>query len=100
MIPPGAKVFGGIPLSNLASTSPAPTVRALPYYPIWSGLVLNTAFYALLFFIFVRLAKGTRQLLRFREGKCPRCGYDLVMNFSQPCSECGHAPCKRTVHTT
>ncbi len=92
-------VFGGISISNLPGVPGPPIPRALPYYPIWSGLALNTAFYALLFFVCVRLFKGTRHLLRFRKGRCPRCGYNLVMNFSQPCSECGHEACKRTVST-
>ncbi len=64
--------------------------RALPYYPIWSGLALNTAFYALLFFGFVRFVKGTRHLLRFRRGLCPMCKYDRVFDYSRPCPECGH----------
>jgi len=65
------------------------TVRVLPYYPIWSGLALNTVFYALVFFVLVRLVKGTRHLLRFRRGLCPLCKYDRVFDYRLPCPECG-----------
>ncbi len=95
--------IGGIqipPLTRVARNIHGPVFRALPYMPIWSGLALNTAFYALLFFVCVRLVKGTRHLLRFRTGRCPRCGYDLLGSFTGPCSECGHLACKRKNHAT
>jgi len=88
---------GGIDLDRLLQGSGPPPQRpygyipkTLPYFPIWQGLAINTAFYALVFFICVRLVKGTRHLMRYRRGRCPRCGYDLLATFTAPCPECGH----------
>jgi hypothetical protein len=88
---------GGIPLPD----HPAPNLsvetkaRALPYYPIWSGLALNTAFYALLFFIVVRTAKAFSRSRRHARGLCPRCKYDREFDYRMPCPECGHQACVR-----
>jgi hypothetical protein len=70
-------------------------VRALPYYPIWSGLALNTAFYALVFFIAVRTAKAFSRSHRHARGLCPRCKYDREFDYRMPCPECGHHACPR-----
>ena len=88
-------VHGGLSICDPLKPTDLNVLGALPYMPIWSGLALNTAFYALVFFIAVRAIKGTRHLLRFRRGRCPRCGYDLCMNFAHPCPECGHQACAR-----
>ncbi len=64
--------------------------RALPYYPIWSGLALNTAFYALLFFFVVRITRGLKHARRYKRGLCPRCKYDRLFDYRVPCPECGH----------
>ncbi len=101
LVPRPVELVGGIELPDHPNQAFVKfgELRALPYMPIWSGLAINTAFYALLFFACVRLVTGTRHLLRFRRGRCPRCGYDLCMNFACPCSECGHQACaRRTVH--
>jgi len=65
-------------------------LRALPYMPIWSGLALNTAFYALLFFAVVRITRGLKHARRYKRGLCPRCKYDRVFDYQLPCPECGH----------
>ena len=72
--------------------------RALPYRPIWSGLAINTAFYALLFFAIVRGSRRIKHAGRYRRGVCPRCRYDRCFDYTVPCPECGDAPptAKRT----
>ncbi len=67
-------------------------LQALPYMPIWSGLALNTAFYALLFFVVVRIGRAVKHARRYRRGLCPRCKYDRVFDYRVPCPECGDAP--------
>lgn len=81
--------FGGSPI-------PAFDDPILPLRPILAGTLLNTGFFALLFYavwIVVRrlwhLLTGARARERFARGECIRCGYtlgDLVT-----CPECGHA---------
>ena len=85
-------LVGGFAISDHPSTSllTADALRALPYYPIWSGLALNTAFYALLFFIVVRTAKAFTRSHRHARGLCPRCKYDREFDYRMPCPECGH----------
>lgn len=65
--------------------------RALPYRPIWSGLLLN----ALVFVVLARIAfavpvhwrqwRGNR---RARMGRCRVCGHQVISRAS--CPECGH----------
>ncbi len=94
------RLKGGIAIADLPAVGnrPGPIPRALPYYPIWSGLALNTAFYALLFFVVVRICRAFKHARRFQRGLCPRCGYDLLGSFTGPCPECGHIACKRKNH--
>ncbi len=82
---------GGIelPLRDSGLPISARNLRALPYYPIWSGLALNTAFYALLFFAVIRVSQAFKHAGRYRRGLCPRCKYDLRFDYSRGCSECG-----------
>ncbi len=96
--PPGRGPFtfpslaGGIdlPLRDPTYVKTGRNLRALPYYPIWSGLALNTAFYALLFFAVVRITRGLKHARRYRRGLCPRCKYDRLFDYRVPCPECGH----------
>lgn len=82
-------VKGGIALPPIRGYANAQTVRALPYRPIWSGLVFNTLFYATLLWGFVALLTGIRRLRRFSRGRCPRCAYDLAHDYRTGCPECG-----------
>ncbi len=68
--------------------------RALPYRPIWSGLGINTAFYALLLFGIVRGSRRIKHAGRYRRGVCPRCRYDRCFDYTSPCPKCGDAPRK------
>lgn len=70
----------------------------IPTRPIWSGIVINTAFYATLLFallwLLCTLARRVAQWLAARRaGLCPHCRYDrsgLVQGA--PCPECGTKP--------
>jgi hypothetical protein len=86
------KIYGGILLPDHTSLYQYDALRALPYYPIWSGLALNTAFYAFIFFTVVRTTRAFKQSLRHARGLCPRCKYDRQHDYRQPCPECGNAP--------
>mgnify|MGYP001796427015 CR=1 FL=1 len=88
------QVVGGIELRNAAGRGgniDRHTFRALPYYPIWSGLVLNTAFYALLFFAVVRIGRRCKHAGQYRWGVCPKCKYERSFDYRTPCPECGHS---------
>ncbi len=67
------------------------TLRQLPFYPLFSGFLINTLFYAtVLWFPFAPFA--IRRLIRWRRasrGLCVRCGYDLRHADHDVCPECG-----------
>ena len=63
--------------------------RMAPLAPIWSGLVINTAFYATLVWLLIHGLSALRRLLRVRRGLCPKCAYP--MGESAVCTECGGA---------
>jgi hypothetical protein len=60
-----------------------------PYNPLWSGLLVNTLFYAFIFFIFTSTKRAYRHARRLRKGKCPICAYDLQYDNTLGCPECG-----------
>ncbi|MFM9994890.1 MAG: hypothetical protein ACKVU4_03710 [Phycisphaerales bacterium] len=63
--------------------------NTLPYYPIWSGLATNLAFWSLAAAPFV-FAPALVRRLRRRPGTCPACRYDLRgLSAGAPCPECG-----------
>ncbi len=81
---------GGIRLPDpTGMVNAAYEVRAIPYRPIWPGLIFNTIFYALLAFVTHRLLRTIREHRRFTKGRCPTCRYDLNANFAPGCPECG-----------
>ena len=92
--PAGGISIPGYPNPALPLVS---SVRALPYYPIWSGLLLNTAFYAFIFFAVVRTTRAFKQSLRHARGLCPRCRYDRQHDYRLPCPECGQVPRVRKI---
>lgn len=88
------------PSSGIISSRPHPydpyRPIVLPVQPIWPGLAVNTAAYAIVLWPAVMLCVfAARRLLtlkrrrRVRRGRCPQCGYDLKATFDQGCSECG-----------
>jgi hypothetical protein len=66
---------------------------AVPLRPIWSGLAVNTLFYAAIWAgIYAALVvprRFVREVARFRRGACIACGYDLGYDFIHGCPECG-----------
>ena len=71
-----------------------------PLRPIWPGFVIDTLFYAAIWFgVFFGFASAKR-FIRIKRGRCPRCGYDLrgqrLATSQEPpansqirCPECG-----------
>ncbi len=86
--PGGLDAIGGLELPAHGGVENTATFRALPYRPIWSGLAVNTVFYAVLIFVVVSYVQGLRRLRRFHRGRCPRCGYDLAHDYAAGCPEC------------
>ena len=80
---------GGIALSRSEPDTAA--YRVLPFRPIWRGLLIDWAAYAILWLVlFTGLGfSALRRALRLRRGLCPACGYDLTGNTSGVCPECG-----------
>ncbi len=61
----------------------------LPYWPIWSGLLLNVVFYAALWFALLTVPRFMHRRLLLRRGVCPKCRYDLRRDLAAGCPECG-----------
>jgi hypothetical protein len=66
------------------------TFRALPYRPIWSGIVIDSALFGAAWSVLL-LFRPTRARLRTRRGHCPRCNYSLAASggAAAGCPECG-----------
>ncbi len=81
--------------SEATGAGPAvPPLRPLPLYPALPGFLLNTLFYAAIWFgLFVGLGAARRSIRRKR-GWCIKCGYDLRgTSGGEVCPECGHELC-------
>jgi hypothetical protein len=66
-----------------------PIDRCLPLRPIWSGFVINTAFYATILWLLFAAPFALRRELRRRRNICPHCAYPIGTN--DVCTECGKA---------
>jgi hypothetical protein len=62
---------------------------ALPVFPAWRGLLLNTSLYAFAALLVACALSRARRSYRRRRGQCRACGYDLVGIVSNICPECG-----------
>jgi len=61
----------------------------LPLRPIAQPFIINTLFYAAMWFgIFFGVA-ALRRFVRKKRGRCVKCGYDLRGEFEKGCPECG-----------
>ncbi len=95
---------GGFSIDSINShaiewNNSAKSFRAtFPILPLFPGLLLNTLFYATLFST-PYLLRQTRRHLRLRRGHCPRCDYNLLNDFTNPCPECGHNSAVFTAET-
>jgi hypothetical protein len=74
-----------------SSTRPigGPSTKVLPYRPIWSGLLGNTAVYGLFWALIWSAFHEIRGIVRTARGRCSKCGYDLRGTTSSGCPECG-----------
>jgi hypothetical protein len=66
---------------------PGTEPRALPYGPLWPGLLLNTASYAAGAWLLIALPGTIRHRRRVRHNLCPHCAYPI--GTSPVCTECG-----------
>lgn len=77
------------PIEVPSDLSPMAQRVAFPYAPIWTGLAINSVFFASLFWMVRLIGRAFRQTRRFHRGHCPRCDYELGYDFRDGCSECG-----------
>lgn len=61
----------------------------IPVRPEARGLAMNAVFYGGLCFVCFAAFRYIRCGMRMRGGRCPSCAYDLRLDFSCGCSECG-----------
>jgi len=61
----------------------------IPYLPWWPGLLVNSAFWAILAFTIHRVFLFVRRARRRRRGRCPRCAYPVIGLGGNACPECG-----------
>ncbi len=62
-------------------------VRLLPLRPLWAGVIVNTIFYAAVFWLLVALPRTLHGRVRRLLCRCPQCGYPI--GGSAVCTECG-----------
>ena len=86
-----------IPVNELVFRPPFPTVFPMPFVGTWyGGTAIEVPYWLLIVLtivgarasVWIRQAWRTR---RTRRGCCRKCGYDLRMNLSGTCPECGTA---------
>lgn len=68
----------------------------LPLEPLWSGLLINFALYAVAWSYILIVPGIVRRAIRTYRGVCARCGYDLHGADHEQCPECGTAVRPRT----
>jgi len=78
-------------ISKFAGTESMPAAEHVwvPTRPIWSGLIFNTLFYAMIFWILGSIKRAYRHARRMHKGRCPLCAYELGFVFVDGCPECG-----------
>jgi len=78
-----------VPILDATKASPMVASVWFPYRPIWSGLAINTLFYAMIFWVILSIKRAYRHARRMRRGRCPMCCYELAYVFVDGCPECG-----------
>ena len=74
-----------------------PNQIILPIGLIWSGIAINTLFYAVLLWL-VTLGQFTlRRYIRREHGRCIKCGYDVRHTDHDACPECGTTVVKEAI---
>ncbi len=85
------RVVPGSRGGRLIGHSRTPMGGPIPTLPIWPGLILNTLFYAAIWFALFTAVGALRTARRLRRGLCPLCRYDLRGLPQRACPECGWA---------
>jgi hypothetical protein len=83
------------PLGNLKPFYHAIEIgdNQLPIFPLWPGLLANTAIYGGAWAVLLGVPVLLRRWLRARRGGCPQCGYSREgLKVDAPCPECGRTP--------
>jgi hypothetical protein len=76
-------------LWELGLDRPRWALGRVPLRPLWPGFLIDSLFYAAIWFG-VFLAPGmAKRAIRRKRGRCPRCGYDLRGELAGGCPECG-----------
>lgn len=65
------------------------TWRALPYEPLWPGLIADAALHSAGWWVILSGIVALRRNIRRRRGLCPVCAYDIRSSNLAGCSECG-----------
>lgn len=61
----------------------------LPYIPMWSGFLANSAIFGLVWYIIWHVMTKFVRFRRVKRGRCPTCGYLLKSASARGCPECG-----------
>lgn len=92
---PAVILTGGILPGTGGASAPvgSPGRPALVVRPIWTGMLVNTLFYAVVlmmaYWALTAPLRFVREVGRMRRGCCLACGYDLGFDFVAGCPECG-----------
>lgn len=84
----GAHLFPSTTSDDLPGHLNIPGAGTYAASPHYTGLALNTAFYALIPYALLRALTLLRRHRRRRAGRCRACGYDLA-GIGDKCPECG-----------
>src|SRR5262245_53403900 len=79
-------IEGGIEISSAGGPW-----RALPYKPLWVGLVVDTLFWGVVALFAASFIANWKKRRRIKHGLCPACGYNLTGAHHDVCPECGSA---------
>ncbi len=88
-----SEVLGGYELPDrITKGKVTQTIRrALPLRPAWTALVLNSAFFGVVYCVLFAVLRLVRRYRRRASGCCIFCAYDLAGIATDRCPECGEA---------